>query len=85
MLIKGHSASRKHSFQTNCWRTVVVQDVLQLLQEQHTPLHKIWEFHFFLINMLQSFKTQTFFQMNFYVRNHCAVIFYASCGDVYQI
>lgn len=33
MLIKRHSASRKHSFQTNCWRTAIVQAVLQLLQE----------------------------------------------------
>lgn len=86
MLIKGYSAKKPHSFQANGWRTAVHQEVLQLLQEEHSPLCKVLEFHFSLINMLQSYKTQNvFLQMNFYFGNHCAATFYALSDDVYQV
>lgn len=81
MLIKGYSAKKTHSFQANGWRTAVIQDVQQLLQEEH--FCKVLEFHFSLINTFQSYKAQnTSLQMNFYFGNHCAAIFYALSGDI---
>lgn len=85
MLIKGYSAKKKiHYFQANGWRTAVVQDVLQLLQEEHSPLCKALEFHFSLINVLHKAQNISL-QMNFYFGNHCAAIFYTLSGDVYQV